>query len=469
MSYADWPIEEFQPHELTLDDKNPRISKAGAPQTAIREALLATADLQKMAESIARTEDVFPHDIPIVVRENRKLVVLEGNRRVATIQMLLDPTLVPPHFASTWPTLTETARENLNSLRVILAPSRKKAEPLIAKTHAFQARMKWKALARMRYAYMAAQNATSLATIANEFGVAESVIQRDIRRYKIYLYVLGLKGWSDEEHAILGREGAPITVLVYPFENESIRALVGTTFDADGAMVSKVARSVVDASLKKLAAHALIPLVPSNHYRLTTRGGDWGSLEKYFVEEHSAWCEAADKAAGKKKEAPSVAKAKAKKTKAPTKGTKSPKRVEFFEDFQIPQTASHRLTNIAAEIVKMRPAYTPLASALVMRMLLEQTLVDHVKRLAKWREYKAQSKDSGGLTSLCKFCTTSSGIFTDTGIKEGLKRFMNNQQGVTLLNLVAHSEWGNVNEPLVLMLKSYVRPIIEKIILEEWT
>lgn len=81
--------------ELLLDLENPRISRAGSQREAIQK-IIEDQDLKLivLAESIV-TDGLNPMDRWLVVKsptERGKFIVLEGNRRLATLRLLHNPT-----------------------------------------------------------------------------------------------------------------------------------------------------------------------------------------------------------------------------------------------------------------------------------------------------------------------------------------------------------------------------------------
>jgi hypothetical protein len=87
--------KELDIDELLLDLQNPRISKAGTQREAIQK-IIEDQDVKLivLAESIV-TDGLNPMDRWLVVKsptERGKYIVLEGNRRLATLQLLHNPT-----------------------------------------------------------------------------------------------------------------------------------------------------------------------------------------------------------------------------------------------------------------------------------------------------------------------------------------------------------------------------------------
>ena len=87
-------VENIEHKELTLDRHNPRfgLSEAIDDEDALR-ILAETADLEELLNSIS--ERGFENFEPIVAtKQNGKIIVLEGNRRVAAVKLLHNPELI---------------------------------------------------------------------------------------------------------------------------------------------------------------------------------------------------------------------------------------------------------------------------------------------------------------------------------------------------------------------------------------
>lgn len=95
-SFGDgWESDEVSVDKLWLDDKNPRLDLApGCLQDDIRKELILREDVIDLAVQIATKQKLLAGERVIVTLENGHLTVLEGNRRVAAIQILRKPTLL---------------------------------------------------------------------------------------------------------------------------------------------------------------------------------------------------------------------------------------------------------------------------------------------------------------------------------------------------------------------------------------
>jgi len=92
IDYSSWESFEYKVSTLQLDVNNPRIrySNANLNQTQIMKLLIENEKIYELAKKISE-EGYFVGEEPIICIENDKKVVLEGNRRVASLKLLQNP------------------------------------------------------------------------------------------------------------------------------------------------------------------------------------------------------------------------------------------------------------------------------------------------------------------------------------------------------------------------------------------
>ncbi len=119
----EWKVEPIDVDELLLDPHNPRLSELGldakSSQPEILEALWTRMAVDEVALSVAEN-GFYDHEPLYAARENGKLYVVEGNRRLAAVKLLRDPKLRAALNATTLPTLSATAKAALAKLPVII-------------------------------------------------------------------------------------------------------------------------------------------------------------------------------------------------------------------------------------------------------------------------------------------------------------------------------------------------------------
>jgi hypothetical protein len=113
--------EQMSPDSLYLDDKNPRMAGAaeGQSQEEIIEFLWREMAVAEIALSI-RQNGFFQHEPLFATREGGRLVVIEGNRRLAAVKLLCDAKLRERVKATDLPAISEQLRGQLKFLPVIV-------------------------------------------------------------------------------------------------------------------------------------------------------------------------------------------------------------------------------------------------------------------------------------------------------------------------------------------------------------
>ena len=86
--YSKWKQTSKAATTLLLDHRNPRLSpRTSVPtQPELVAELIGHEEIYTLAKSITE-KGVYPYDLPIVVEEGGKLVVVEGNRRLCAIKL----------------------------------------------------------------------------------------------------------------------------------------------------------------------------------------------------------------------------------------------------------------------------------------------------------------------------------------------------------------------------------------------
>ncbi|MFD6493995.1 hypothetical protein [Streptomyces sp. NPDC060188] len=129
--------------DLHLDPRNVRIEvKDTQPESDIINDLFRNEKALTLVESICKI-GLLNHEVPIAVKRDGKLVVVEGNRRVAALKAIQNPYLAPEHQARITKLTQGVNREALRKVTVKLAPSEDDANQLIAAIHTGTQRLGW--------------------------------------------------------------------------------------------------------------------------------------------------------------------------------------------------------------------------------------------------------------------------------------------------------------------------------------
>ena len=144
-------LKPVRPEDLTLDVNNPRFGLAQAQDEAhALEILAETADLKELWDSIA--ERGFEQFEPLVATyEGDNLVVLEGNRRLAAVKLLLNPSQVRSEtIRKRIPTISAERLETCKELPVAIVKDREEAAGYIGFKHV-NGPARWSSLAKAKF------------------------------------------------------------------------------------------------------------------------------------------------------------------------------------------------------------------------------------------------------------------------------------------------------------------------------
>lgn len=178
----------ISPLDLALDKDNPRfVILASREQADIRKYLVTYEDVCQLATAINDYGSLLPGERIVVLQENDKYVVVEGNRRTCSLQLLLSRDLIPDGFAHRIPHTSAAIIEKCSSIEVDVLPDRNSALELMTKRH-IQGVKEWKPLAKKQFFAANYQNGQgqTIQVLSRITGMREGEIKEDIRDYKFF-------------------------------------------------------------------------------------------------------------------------------------------------------------------------------------------------------------------------------------------------------------------------------------------
>ena len=120
---VDWKAEPQKVEDLFLDPKNPRLRDFGlderSSQSEIVVCLWKHMAVDELVLSI-KENGFYRHEALLAVKENNKLYVIEGNRRLAAVKLLTDEKMRDAADATDIPKLSSAEKHLLRTLPVIV-------------------------------------------------------------------------------------------------------------------------------------------------------------------------------------------------------------------------------------------------------------------------------------------------------------------------------------------------------------
>jgi hypothetical protein len=165
--------------ELFFDHKNPRLAEYNITEkmkeSEVLSILWEAMDVCELVQSIAAS-GYFPHEPVIATIEGKKNIVIEGNRRLAAVKVLVDPTIAKIN-GWTIPKIEEAARKRLTSIPVIFA-NREESWRYLGFKHV-NGPAKWSSYAKAKYiAEVHRTYKISLSEIAEQIGDRHRTVQK---------------------------------------------------------------------------------------------------------------------------------------------------------------------------------------------------------------------------------------------------------------------------------------------------
>lgn len=484
MAPAQWKTQSFQPKKLQLDPQNPRIEvENNATQEQIRLKLLELEDVLDLARGIERNKGLFYGERIIVVEEAGKVVVLEGNRRVAACQMLLSPSLVPENFKSRFPQASTQTKAAIRSILTDVSPSRAVAEPILTKRHTEQSAKPWSPVAKMRRA-VRLLDTHSVEEVAQLLGTSTGQVRKLIRPYRLLKLALGLTVWTPDERRVLEDEKLKTNPYTRLFTLAATKEALRAHFDDDQNIVSGLAPEKFRNELERIARDFLIP-DPANggKPRHDTRTDAVEYFAKLLAENKAdGWTSsgtqgrATGKAASGEGSKPSTAPGTAQTSVKPqgsAPGTatqpQTPKASVFFENLQC-HVQDDILIKLSGELKSVNHVKMPVAASLLLRATFEYALVYRIRKAKKWGDLMAQQKQgkqSGrdpGLSDLIEFASVhANGVFVEQNMCKTLASGTT-KSAKNYLDSMTHMKFQEADPPTLASVANNIRAIIQYIL-----
>jgi hypothetical protein len=192
--------EWLSPAKLFLDPGNPRLAGhefALADQDGIFEWLWKNKSVNELVDSIVAS-GFWQHEELFAAREEGKLVVVEGNRRLAAVKVLTDASLRARLRVRDFGPLTPEVQATLENLPVLIRPRRDIWE-FIGFKHV-NGPQEWDSIAKAQYIYRVRQEfGVELPTIARTIGDRHETVTRLYSGYLVLKQAQDLNLFDPED------------------------------------------------------------------------------------------------------------------------------------------------------------------------------------------------------------------------------------------------------------------------------
>lgn len=243
MGYQQLPIVEVDVGDLRLDVDNYRIPTHRDDESAALKYLFASEDVLGAARMIVR-DGYFDNEVPVVFADGESgYVVLEGNRRISALKALLDPGTIPGHEAEMRGLLKRFAIEAEQlpkRIRVMVAESRSQVAPRIARLHTGRSKKAWSLDQQATFYYSLLDTSTTPEDVRAHYpdvNVTRLLKMAAVRRFvaNAKFSDRSLRAWASGRGS--GADGElRMSAFEYAYKVKDIAAMIGVSFDRDGLL-----------------------------------------------------------------------------------------------------------------------------------------------------------------------------------------------------------------------------------------
>lgn len=396
MATESWGQSKRLVSALHLDSKNPRIGReitARAPRDII-QYLFEHDKALEVAQSIA-TRGYFPNEPLLAIKEDGRLVVVEGNRRLAALKALREPALLEGSLRRQVERLAKQIEDpkSIANVPVTLAPSRRSTDRQISGRHVGTQVLAWQAENRASFILDKLSEGYTNDQLRDQLGFSLADIQSARQTRAIADMARSLE-LPDELKAKLSKPRTNVfSTIERVFDSTSGREYLRVEPDAEHGLRGTTAKSEFLKGFTKLVTDVILEKQSS---RSLNKKED---IEKYF----ESW---------KKEDLPakkrgsfvpsdiikgrSIASADraAEKTERPKKqaaifATVVPKNLKVVY-------GNARLIDMRNELTKLKREDYPNAGAVMLRVFFELVVTDYLNRIGEYSKIVARIEAKEG-------------------------------------------------------------------------
>lgn len=397
LSRDDWPTKRLSVTNLHLDSKNPRLGRetsARAPRDIIQYLFENDKALEE-AKSIAR-HGFFPTEPLLAIWEDARVVVVEGNRRLAALKALREPGLLEGTLGRQVERLSRQIADLsvIAAVPVIFAPSRKATDRLIAARHIGTPIRPWQAENRASFILEKLEEGYDNDELRDNLGFNLADIQK-ARQTRAIADMTRSLNLPDEIKAKLDNPRAKIfTTLERVFNSSVGRGYLMVEPDPDHGLRGTTTASEFIRGFTKLVSDVALAKVTSRTLNTNYE------IKKYFDEKWEK-SELPKKKRGKfvpsdliKGKSVASASGIIKPGISMGKARQESKTV-LPRDLKI-RFGDERLIDIRRELVKLKRKDFPNAGAVMLRVFFELAVKDYFKRIGELSQIIDRIEKKGG-------------------------------------------------------------------------
>jgi len=255
IGYQNWKESEYLVTSLSLDPLNPRLPEIDKKlsQKELIEELIKHEDVYEIAKSISE-DGYYPVERLICVKEGNKKYVVEGNRRLAALKLLISPESAPEREQKKYRTLSNSisSLEQIKKVKVTIAPDRKSANHYIRNKHTSPTIRPWKPIQQAKFYKNMIISGSTIADISKDYMVPVGEITENLQLLDMYNIACNIKLPDDTKEFVLDSRRFPVSTLQRAFQNQEIKKFLGIDFDSNKKLLGKINKEEFTKGYAKL-------------------------------------------------------------------------------------------------------------------------------------------------------------------------------------------------------------------------
>jgi hypothetical protein len=479
MDQSKWPERLIKVTNLLLDAKNSRIPRS-SPDPSQRDLiaeLVRHDKVYQLARKIVRAGWYRMESlVGIEQAPSQRIIIYEGNRRLAALKVLINPELAPPEYLRKFQRLSRRADvASFKKVKVLIAPDRYLAAPMIADKHTREQTERWSRVMQANFfrTLMSEEGAT-VKDLQEKFGVPPFEAAAFLRRSTIYAVACGLDLPADVASVVRNPRRFKSSTLDRLLDNPKVTEFLGITFDTKKGLRGHVPADQFTNALSKIVTDIA---VGSKNGGIDSRTVNTAEQQNAYLKKIGAWRPDSSKR-GSFTEKDLLAEAEAAVANVPSVGPAIKGRNRTSSSI-IPtgwkcQLQNDRIRDVFDELRLLRPvAKYRNTVAVMLRVLLELALAHHfnkTKKMAKLVKQlpPGQSGHAPTLRSMLGYVISEDNIL-DPHASAALDKLLKGQHTAISLETMNKFVHNTYTTPIVPELQSIWRalePLFEVILVE---
>lgn len=390
---ASWPTRPTLVASLDLDIQNPRLGGAAAnfsPKDIVQYLFKHDKALE-VADSIAN-RGYFPNEPLLAVHEGSRYTVIEGNRRLAALMALRDPSKLDgtPFRSAIERLSSKISKDLLKSVPVTVAPNRRATDKQVAGRHIGTPVRAWQAENRARFVLDKLNEGYSKEDLLADLGFTAADVQAARQTRSIVDLARAIDLPAEIKEKIDNPRTRAVSTLERLFESTVGREIMHVERDEDAGYRIMTSRAEFVPFFQKL-----VTLVANNEISTRTLNSA-KDIRKYFDKKWDA-----DDLPKKKPGsfvAEDLARPKGRRSTS-SQPTTAPRQQALFKKV-LPRSlkvlyGAYRLRIIRDELVTLDRDKKPNAGAVLLRVFFELTMIDYLDRSGRLARLEAELKAKG--------------------------------------------------------------------------